>query len=334
MILSRFIDSFLDWAKFKKNLLDLNNPNGERIIFNDLLNTDAVKNFFSVLKTNPNIYFQEGAFYLLGDKRPYRLSVLISKLKYDLCLSKYVLDIILARIGIYISFLKEKENISIRLYNGLNAIYLYPQISSCMSCIKNGIQYINPCLLNLVLNQDKLSLVVLTNKTTQKSLARAYLWKLDSGMVLLDRIYPLEENSHWFIFYELAKQNNWITRDSNRNEGSWLLPKFDITLRHFQKIPLPFFDSLDITSFSKDINNIYRFYGIIKKLRLNEIVSFLEQEITNPKIIEKTLPIKDHMVDEETIIYLGNKYKSLSNSLPIMEVSHMESRGIFNVSYK
>ena len=87
------------------------------------------------------------------------------------------------------------------------------------------------------LNPSKCKLVILKSKKG-KVKGRALLWKLDDGLMYMDRVYT-NNDADINLFYEFAKFNNWKTQQNRPNVMS-------ITLNPIEYKKFPYMDSLTV----------------------------------------------------------------------------------------
>lgn len=143
-----------------------------------------------------------------------------------------------------------------KYYNAENyQIHSGPLGTSCMS-IKGESRFFDL----YAMNPEKISLLILRNKSTDKIIARALVWKLDDGRIFMDRVYALNEpNEKLYIQY--AIKNEWIYRSNNKNcvyyfNGEKIdKPKMSVEL---EKVRFTFYPYLDTFKYlNLDNNTIY-----------------------------------------------------------------------------
>lgn len=128
-----------------------------------------------------------------------------------------------------------KKSVNLKLLTGLDmlkAFYIGFGAGTCMTG-----KYRQPIVDFFALNEDKISLLIYNKNGIQ---ARALLWKLDDGQLYIDRIYR-NNNAADKVFYDWAKINNALTRNSNDTHGD--APKHIMVTIKFSHY-IPYMDTL------------------------------------------------------------------------------------------
>lgn len=317
--IKHLVNRFREWCEFKP--IDLKNSKAI-IRAEEFFRRDSIQDFLNQLSSSP-IKANEtlDLFQAEGDKRWYKFASLISKKDLSSEVSDYDFSFFLERWGIFLSYLRAESSFYISIISGKEILYSYPLINSCMGGNRKIIKTINPTLLNLLLNQDRVKLILIFSKDSDKPLGRALLWRHDRKFYL-DRVYPDNGGSHIFFLRSLSKSRGWINRTTNSYQGYWE-EENSITLYKFKKMPLPYFDSFEIEDYRTQENNIFFLRNKLYKVGFQNAIHFFEDIILNSPIVDQRLDFKglidNHLIDRENH-EMGEVYSKLNVYLPTLDL--------------
>jgi len=112
------------------------------------------------------------------------------------------------------------------------------------SCMRHGYDYFHL----YTKNPEVCSLLILKSpENDSKIIARALIWKLESGEYYMDRIYT-HFDSDVYIFRNYAKERGWETHHDNCKRGSRYFKHFTVSLNNTSFDEYPYMDTFFIMS--------------------------------------------------------------------------------------
>lgn len=121
-----------------------------------------------------------------------------------------------------------------------------------------------------VKNPNKVSMLVLFDKTKDKIKGRALVWKLDNpkkdgvGRIFLDRIY-VRDDADVYLFTEYAKKNGWLYKSNQNNMPEDIYGdeiKLDVELENYDFQYYPYLDTLAYKIPTEDHPILFTNYNI------------------------------------------------------------------------